>query len=240
MYEERIYRGWIKDNDLVEMQVIVKETDLLVKAERDLSVNVIDLIIKFRSQIEEYVAKDPKFEPTLNPYKVKGKASSIVKEMAEASSLVGVGPFASVAGAIAEYVGKSLSKYSQQIIVENGGDIFIKSSKNRVVGIYAGSSSFNRRVALEIKANETPMGICTSSGTVGHSLSFGNADAVVVLSKSTILADAAATCIGNLVKSKADILKGIKFTQKIKGLRGVVIIKDDKIGIWGKVKICQI
>ncbi|MCD6093671.1 MAG: UPF0280 family protein [Candidatus Omnitrophica bacterium] len=237
---KNLYRDWIKSSDLIGFQVTVKETELFVKAERDLSVEAVNSIVEFRGQIEEYIAKDSEFKTALKPYSVSDRAPLIVKEMAKVSSSVGVGPFASVAGAIAEYVGKDLLKHSRQIIVENGGDIFIKSAKNRVVGIYAGSSSFNRRVGLEIKAEETPLGICTSSGTIGHSLSFGKADAVVVLSKSTLLADASATCIGNLIKKKTDIPQGIRFAQKINGLKGVVIIKDDKMGIWGEVKICQI
>ena len=225
MYKERRYRDWVRDNDLVGFQAIVKETDLFIKAERDLSVEATNSIRTFRRQIEEYVRIDPKFQTSLKPYVVNGKSPSIARKMSKASALVGVGPFASVAGAISEYTGKDLLKYTKDIIVENGGDIFIKSSKDRVIGIYSGSSSFNRRIALDIKASDTPIGICTSSGTIGHSLSFGKADAVVVLSKSTLLADAAATSIGNIIKRKADISKGIKFAQKVKGIRGVVIIK---------------
>jgi len=240
MYEERRYRDWARDNDLVGFQAIIKETDLFIKAERDLSVEATNSIRTFRRQIEEYVRIDPKFQTSLKPYVVNGKSPSIARKMSKASALVGVGPFASVAGAISEYVGKDLLKYTKDIIIENGGDIFIKSSKDRAIGIYSGSSSFNRRIALDIKASDTPIGICTSSGTIGHSLSFGKADAVVVLSKSTLLADAAATSIGNIIKRKADISKGIKFAQKVKGIRGVVIIKDDKLGVWGKIKMCSI
>lgn len=240
MYEERIYRDWVKNDDLVGFQAAVRETDLFIKAERDLSVEAVNSIKKFRDQIEKYIATNSEFKTTLKPYKVNGNSPSIVKEMSQYSASVGVGPFASVAGAIAEYVAKDLFKYSSDIVIENGGDIFIRSSKDRRIGIYAGSSRFNKKIALEIKAKETPLGICTSAGTVGHSLSFGKADAVVALSKSTLLADAAATRIGNIIKTKADIPKGIRFAQKVKGLRGVLIIKDDKIGLWGKVKIARI
>jgi len=238
VYEERIYRHWVNSKDLVGFQVTVKETDLFILAERDLSNETSNSIKKFRDEIEKYIARDPEFQTTLKPHKVKSNAPPIIKDMARAGDLAQVGPFASVAGAIAEYVGKSLLKHSPQVIIENGGDIFIRSSKDRIVGVYAGSSSFNKKIALEIKASDTPMGICTSSGTVGHSLSFGKADAVVVLSKSTPLADAAATRIGNFITKKTDIPRGIELAQGIKGLRGVVIIKDDKMGAWGKVKIC--
>jgi ApbE superfamily uncharacterized protein (UPF0280 family) len=160
--------------------------------------------------------------------------------MAESAAKVGVGPMASVAGAIAELVGIELSAFSPEIIIENGGDIYLKSQVKRIIGIYAGDSPLSGNIALEIESNNTPLGICTSSGTVGHSLSFGEADAVVVLSRSAILADAAATAIGNLIVRLEDIPKGIEFAQNIKELNGVIIIKDDRIGMWGEVKLCEI
>jgi len=159
--------------------------------------------------------------------------------MAEAAQKAGVGPMASVAGAMAEFVGNELLAFSPEIIVENGGDIYLKSLKKRIVGIYAGKSPLNGKIGLEINGQDTPLGICTSSGTVGHSLSYGKADAVIVLSKSATLADAAATAVGNLINQPADIASGIEFAKGIKGLEGVLIIKDDKIGLWGEVRICQ-
>ena len=146
---------------------------------------------------------------------------------------------ASVAGAITEFVGTELLAFSPEVIVENGGDIFLKSLEKRIIGIYAGKSPLTGKIGLEIDGEDTPLGICTSSGTVGHSLSFGKADAVVALSKSATLADAAATAIGNLILQPDDIPSGIEFAQGIEGLKGLLIIKDDKIGLWGKVKICQ-
>lgn len=240
MYEERKYRDWNKNDDLVGFQALVKETDLLIKAERDLSLEAIDSINDIRDEIEGHIAKDPNFQTTLEPYIVNGKSPVIIKEMSKASAQVGVGPFAAVAGAISEYVGKELLKYSQDVIIENGGDVFVKSSKDRIIGIYAGKSRLNKQIGLEIQAKDTPLGICTSAGTVGHSLSFGKADAVTVLSKLTLLADAAATAIGNIIQTKEDISKGISFAKKIKGILGVVIVKDDKLGVWGEVKICKI
>ena len=147
---------------------------------------------------------------------------------------------AAVAGAIAEAVGKDLLAYTPEVIVENGGDIFMKISQPRLVGVYAGESPFTGRIALEISPGEIPLGVCTSSGTVGHSLSFGAADAVVVLSHSTALADAAATAIGNRVRTADDIDVAIEQAQAIAGMVGVVIIKDDRIGMWGDVKLVSL
>jgi ApbE superfamily uncharacterized protein (UPF0280 family) len=126
---------------------------------------------------------------------------------------------------------------SSEIIVENGGDIFLKASSKRTVAIYAGDSIFTQQIAMEIEPEETPLGICTSSGTVGHSLSFGKADAVVIYSPSAILADAAATAACNLVKNHSDIEKAIDFARSINGVRGVAIIFGDKLGIWGKIRL---
>jgi ApbE superfamily uncharacterized protein (UPF0280 family) len=121
--------------------------------------------------------------------------------------------------------------------VENGGDIYLKSLKQRLIGIYAGKSPLTGRVGLEIEGKDTPLGVCTSSGTVGHSLSYGQADAVIVLSPSTALADAAATAIGNHIHQPSDIPGGIEFARSVGGLKGVVIIQGEQVGVWGKVKL---
>ncbi len=148
-----------------------------------------------------------------------------------------VGPMAAVAGAIAEFVGRDLLPFSSNIIVGNGGDIFIMTDKKRSIKIYAGNSPLSGKIGLEIEPDETPLGICVSSGTFGHSFSFGKADAVLVLSHSASLADACATAIANIIKCTADIPKGINFAKEIKGIRGIAIIVDDKLKTWGRVKI---
>jgi len=219
---------------------MVKQTDLYVRASSNLHRKALRLVNKYRSILESYIADEPSFLISLKPVDAVSDAPLIVKAMAEAARKAGVGPMAAVAGAIAEFVGNGLLEFSPEIIVENGGDIFMKSLKDRVVGVFAGDSPFTGRIGLEIKAADTPMGICTSSGTVGHSLSFGKADSVIVLSKSTPLADAAATALGNLITSREDIQRGIDFAQGIAGLKAVVIIKGEDIGLWGDVRIKQV
>ncbi len=237
MYQPQSYRHWIKDSDLVSFNVVVKQTDLYIRAHRNLKEKALKFTLKHRASLEKYIQHRPLFLTTLEPYQTEKDAPAIVKEMTRASQLAGVGPMAAVAGAIAEAVGKDLLPFSPEIIVENGGDIFLKILKKRLVGIYAGQSPFTGKIALEIKPEETPSGICTSSASIGHSLSLGSADAVIALSPSTPLADAIATAIGNVVKDAEDIPKAIEKAQRIEGLHGIVIIKDDKIAICGKVKI---
>jgi uncharacterized protein len=237
MYAARFYRHWIKDSGLVSFNVVVAQTDLYIRSCRNLKHKALDSVLKHRRSLEAYIERHPLFMTTLEPYQAEAEAPAIVKEMARVSRLTGVGPMAAVAGAIAEAVGRDLLAFSPEVIVENGGDIFMKISKNRLVGIYAGQSSFTEKIALEIMPGETPLGIGTSSGTVGHSLSLGSADATIVLSSSAALADAAATALGNMVKEADEIPKAIGEAQGIEGLRGVVIIVGDKMGIWGMVRI---
>jgi ApbE superfamily uncharacterized protein (UPF0280 family) len=240
MYQPRSYRHWVKGNDLVAFSVTVKETDLYIRAQSDLKQKAHELVQKYRHILEEYIKGHPSFLTSLEPVTVAENAPKIVREMAEAARKAGVGPMAAVAGAIAEAVGSGLLELSPEVIVENGGDIYIKSLNKRLIGIYAGSSPLTGRVGLEIDGKDTPIGICTSSGTVGHSLSLGKADAVIVLSSSTALADAAATAIGNRILKPQDIPGGIEFARSIKGLKGVIIIQGEQVGLWGEVKLRQI
>ncbi|MFP4641125.1 MAG: UPF0280 family protein [Chloroflexota bacterium] len=239
MYEPRTYRHWVKDTDLHSFSVAVEETDLSIRARRNLRRKALRSILKHRSSIEGYINRHPSFAAALEPLPAYDDAPQIVREMSEASSAAGLGPMASVAGAMAEHVGRDLLDFSPEVIVENGGDIFLKITKVRRVGIYAGESPLTGKVALEVRPEETPLGICTSSGTVGHSLSLGTADAVIVLSRSAPLADAAATAIGNMVKDIEDISNGIESAKRIDGLVGVVIIKGGRMGMWGGVRIVK-
>jgi len=239
MYQPRTYRHWVKDKDLVSFNVVVKETDLYIRAQTNLKRKALKLVLKYRDALERYTERHPSFLTSLEPVAVGDDAPRIVTEMAEAARKATVGPMASVAGAIAEFVGSQLLAFSPEIIVENGGDIYLNSLGKRLIGIYAGKSPLTGKLGLEINGQDTPMGICTSSGTVGHSLSYGKADAVIVLSKSAALADAAATAIGNMIIQPSDIPGGIEFAQSIDGLKGVIIIWDDKVGLWGEVKLCQ-
>ena len=239
MYEPRTYRHWVKGKDLISFNVVVKETDLYIRTTTNLKRKAYKLVTKYRDAVERYIERYPAFLTSVEPLSAGDDAPPIVRSMLESAGKVGVGPMASVAGAIAEFVGNELLASSPEVIVENGGDIYLKSLRKRLIGIYAGKSPLTGKIGLEINGKDTPLGICTSSGTVGHSLSYGKADAVVVLAKSATLADAAATAIGNLISEPGDIPSGIEFAKGIEGLKGMIIIKDDKVGFWGEIKICQ-
>ena len=236
-YQERAYRNYVRADHLVKFEVIEKETDLLILAESNLFDKAMASVLKYREEIEKYIGLDPQFLKSFSPIRLRSPYTPIVKDMVMATKKAHVGPMAAVAGAIAEFVGRDLLAYSNEVIVENGGDIFLKINQTRKVGIYAGASPFSEKIALEVDPRPTPFSVCTSSGTVGHSFSFGKADAVVVIAPSASLADATATAIGNVVKEAADIEQGLKQAKKIKGLDGVLIIKDDQLGALGRIKI---
>lgn len=160
--------------------------------------------------------------------------------MIKAGNRAGVGPMAAVAGVLAEETGKFLGTFSPEVIVENGGDIFIHVTEPVRVGIYAGSSPLCGRLALDIDPALTPLGVCTSSGTVGPSISMGRADAAVALSHSTPLADAAATALGNLVKTPADLEKALEFARATEGIIGALVICGEKIAAWGEIQLKRI
>ena len=236
-FRERTYRNKISRGRLFNFQIQFLESDLWISASRDLSSTALDLVYHYRHIITGYIESHPNFLTSFIPLKFDPLAPPIIRDMLSASNFVGVGPMASVAGAIAQYVGDELALHSNEVIVENGGDIFIKSQENIRIAIFAGSSPLSENVFLKISSEKTPLGVCTSSGTVGHSVSLGLADAVCVISKSAILADAAATAIGNSVKSSNDIKKALESGLKIEGVLGLVIVVGDKLGVLGDVEL---
>jgi len=239
LYNERRYRHHVSTGHLVSFNIKIKETDLLVRAESDLKDAVSEYVFKYRGYIETYLAHNAHFRSSLVPLPDDSFAPSIIRDMLSASRVTGVGPMASVAGALSQWVGNDLFKKSHTVIIENGGDIFMRAGKDAIfhVAVFAGESPFSENIFLKIRGEDTPMGVCTSSGTVGGSLSFGKADAVSVLSKSATLADAAATALGNLIQTPSDIQKAIDVGKNIQGIEGIVIIVKDRMGMWGNVEL---
>jgi len=240
-YQRRFYRDWVKDKSLYVTQVIAKETDIRITTNKAADKAFVEERIRsYRWDIERYIDKDHRFLTSLKPLPVELNASLIIKEMAAESGKAGVGPMSTVSGAICEFLGRDLLKKGyKDVIIENGGDIFLKTRKTRLIGIYSGRSKLWDNLCLKVKPKDTPLGICTSSGTIGHSLSFGQADSVVILSKSTSLADAVATATCNRVNSKQDLQKALDFARKIKGILGVVIILKNDLISWGNVEFSR-
>ncbi len=244
-YRERVYRAIPDPGELVSSYARIKDTDLHILADREVSDQAQELALQFRLQIEKYIEKYPVFARSLSPLPPDALAPPIVKEMLAAGSSAGVGPMAAVAGVIAEYVGKGLLRQGcLEVMVENGGDIYIDRRRDCTVAIFAGQSPLSLRVGVKLTKESLPLAVCTSSGTVGHSLSFGLADSVTVIAGSTALADAAATRLGNEIgrSSGGDggIKRALEKSREIPGVLGVVAICGEKIGAVGDVELVGI
>jgi uncharacterized protein len=234
------YRKLIKSKDLIVQEIKLEESNILVYSEKPVKQLAKKYLKEARDQIISFIKQHPEFETSFQPLEADKKAGRLVKTIFKASKSAGVGPMASIAGAIAEYVGNKLLSSSTEIIVENGGDIFLKSSKERVIGVFAGKSPLSQKIGIKIPPSSKSCGICTSSGTVGHSFSYGIADAVVIISSSCPYADAWATKIANLIKKDSDIKKVLKIIRKNKRLSGALIIKGSKLAVTGKVIVKNI
>ncbi len=237
-YHVRNYRHAVESPGLSVTEVRVRETDLFIASDNPKAYDIaLRSVLKYRTYLEEYIKTRPEFLTSLEPLADDAMAPSIVAAMIRASRYAGVGPMAAVAGAIAEFVGSDLLQTCSEVLVENGGDIFLSRSRDVSIGVFAGESPLSRKLTLRVRAEQMPVGVCTSSATVGHSLSLGRADAVCVLSKSTALADAAATAVGNRVNSEKEIRPAIEFGSGLKGVEGILIIIGAKMGAWGSVEL---
>ncbi len=236
---QRFYRlshhsktGW------VSFQVKYRETDLWIRARQDLEKEAAASVLTCRRQLEHYISYHPDFLHSMKPLPNDPAAPKLVRRMLKAARKANVGPMASVAGAIAEWVAHGLKDFTNAVVVENGGDCYLDLQEDAIVGVYIEPNSpFHGKVALRFTAEQFPLSICTSSGTIGHSLSFGTADAVSVISKNGALADAAATALGNVIQRPADITEALEKASLIPSIDGVLIIVKDKMAIWGKLEL---
>ncbi len=200
----------------------------------------IDLIIREikiqRRLLENYIDRHPAFGSALCPLDLLTGAPDIAVRMHSASVLTGVGPLAAVAGAAAQVAAEAATAAGAvEAIVENGGDIFLCSIEKVVVGLYAGNNALSKKLAFEVQPEEMPVAVCSSSGRMGHSFSLGSCDLATVVSGDGALADAAATLACNLVHKPEDIPEALDRVSSIKGIRGLLIVKGEKVGLAGNL-----
>ncbi|MCA1795333.1 MAG: UPF0280 family protein [Desulfobacteraceae bacterium] len=245
MFENRfenrtIYRQQHRKKGLTSFEITVQETNLHIQAQTDLSGRAVQAVQHCRQQIEAHIRQYPTFADALVPVPVPDTAPRVIQEMARAAEMTKVGPMAAVAGAVARACGQHLLHWSSEVIVENGGDIFVCSKTDTVFTIFAGTSPLSLTTGIQVPRQDSAFGVCTSSGTFGHSKSFGKADAVMVMAPSCLLADAAATALANRVRTGDDIPKTLDVGKAIPGIQGLVIILGSRIGLWGNLKLVRL
>lgn len=217
-----------------------KETDLWIGIDpasykKQMEQAAYSKVKELRRSLEHYLLGDPVFGKTFDPHQPQPNAPKIVTCMAHAATIAEVGPMASVAGAFAEAVGRYLMEEFdiRELVAENGGDVFLKVEKPIILSVYAGNSVLSEKIAIEVPATESPLGVCTSSGTVGPSISLGKADAAMIICRDTALADAFATAFANRVQTKEDVQQVIRLVDRFPQILSAVIICRDQIGIKG-------
>ncbi|MFA9392304.1 MAG: UPF0280 family protein [Prolixibacteraceae bacterium] len=239
--EPRWYRNGMGEGRFISFVVTYKDSDLWIGVDKDsYDPGMKDFaqakLTELRTELEGYILNHSEFATSFSPFDVQEFAPDMAIDMAQAGKFAGTGPMASVAGAFSEYLGNTIQQkfIVNELLIENGGDIYAKLNQDLILAVYAGRSALSGKVGIEIPAEETPLGICTSAGTVGPSVSFGKADAVMVVCKSTLLADAFATAIGNRVKQASDIDVELKMTEQHPQILSVLIICGGAVGIRGK------
>lgn len=198
-------------------------------------------LIYLRKSIEDYIQQNFFFGHSFEPVDVDDCAPEIVRLMSHSSKIAGVGPMASVAGSISELLArKTISLGCCSGAIDNGGDIALFGDREFKIKIYASKSNFSNKYAVNIPkiGRNKILGICTSSASVGHSISFGESDATTVIAESPAAADAFATALGNIA-NKDNIETVIEKAKKIREIKGVCIIAKDKMGLWN-VKLSEI
>lgn len=243
-YESRSYRGHFSTDGRRWFCAKYKETDLWIGVDigsysPSMKDEVLGIIIRLRTLMDAYLLIDPGYKESLVPYKPQSAAPLIFHEMAKVCHRTDIGPMSAVAGALAKYVAVELKKVYpyKEIIVENGGDIYAEAYFDMDIAVFAGQSPLSEKVGLHIPSSVFPLGICTSSGTVGPSFSMGKADAAMIVCKDVLLADSYATAVANRVKTIDDVPSVIDFVSTRSDILGAIIIKDDKMAVCGDFEL---
>jgi ApbE superfamily uncharacterized protein (UPF0280 family) len=218
-------------------QVMVEETDLRVTCAEDLSLPMLELVTALRGQIKAWIQVQPEFRTSLVPVPVPTGAPEIVRRMAAGAEPAGVGPFAAVAGTVAHMVAESFAAHSPDLIVENGGDIFIYSRRERIVGLLPDPRG--EPIGVRIRPEDCPVSLCASSAYIGHSLSLGKGDLAVVRAADGALADACATMLCNMLREAGDVERAARRAESLRkiGVQGVFLQCAGRIGIWGNMEL---
>ena len=222
------------------MEINIAETH--IRLQTDIMNHDLESYIRsIRADLSSHIASNPDFLHSFTPLKSDDEnLPQIVSMMYESSNLCNVGPMACVAGTISEMALDYLMDLgSKKSIVENGGDIALVNDRTVLCGIYSGNDILGNDIAFKITKRKSPLGICTSSGKIGHSISLGAADSVTVISESSSLADGLATRIANDVKgadSEDNVVNAAETAEEFRELfDGALIICSNNVATVGRL-----
>ena len=196
-----------------------------------------DAVFDARAIIEAKINRDPFFGTTYDPYEASKNDEPLIKRMCHASVSAGVGPMAAVAGAVAAYALERIYGLGCRFAVfDNGGDIAMCADRDVLIGIYQDDLRFSE-LALLIRASGGMRGICSSSGRIGPSVSFGISGITTVFADDPILADACATAVANNVKdaTRESLAEAAESINKMDGAKGCLILCGGIMASCGEV-----
>lgn len=242
--EPRWYREQMNSKRFKPFTVKYLETDLWIGIDENSYLHSIkkfclEKIRLYRQQLDNYILINKYFKTSFVPLPFDPSAPEIARDMMLKSQNSSVGPMACVAGAFSDFLGREIIENFNpaELIIENGGDVFILSREDMKVAVYAGKSPLSGKIGINIPSEYTPLGVCTSSATVGPSVSLGKTDATMVVCSSAALADGYASFFGNQVSSPSDIDKVINSAKNVPKIISAIIVCQDKFGICGKLKL---
>ena len=241
-YVDRRYRSRM-GRDAVVFTVSHRESDLWIAVDRGdatlMAAHTEQFLHELRGQLDRYLDCDPDYRCALAPYLPQRDAPPLLHEMAVAAATAGIGPMSAVAGAFARETGRMLRREFGigEVVVENGGDIYADVHRPLDVALFAGESPLSERVGLHIPCGDGPLGICTSSGTVGPSLSFGCADAVMIVCRDVLLADSYATAWANRIRSEEDAGPVVERACDVPEILGAMAVKGERMAVGGRFEL---
>lgn len=202
------YRSLLSQNDMVRFSLCWKYSDIVISIDKENWHDAIPYLALMAlkhaySNLETY--RHPEWFSSYKPIDAYPNAPLLLKRMSEAAHSADVGPMAAVAGAIADLLLETLSNaYTFSFCsIENGGDCAIVSTRATYVALASESARFQGFLTLELPPGH--WGVATSSGTVGHSINFGQADTCTIVASSGALADAWATRCSNAIHDKSTL-----------------------------------
>jgi len=222
-------------SEFVLAKVEIEETAATIAAERRYVGLAVEAIKRTRNEIERQIRRDDFFLTTLEPYEPDKEAGRVIERMCTASRAATVGPMATVAGTIAqEALEAMIAEGCAHGWVDNGGDVAIMLENPATMEIFSEPGS-DSAAALDLEPTNGIIGICTSSGKLGHSISFGNSDAAVAIAKDALLADALATAIGNRVKDIDSLSNCFDDLKEVSGFIGGLAMIGGSVAMCGKM-----
>ncbi len=222
IYERKSYRNRIPLAHSVTFEIEVRETNLAIQAQSDLTAKAKDSVFRYRYQIEEYLRQHPAFREAEAPIQTYASAPEIARYCDLASRLTNIAPMLCMSGAIADFVGRDLVGDSQNIIVSSGGDSFIRSSIPLEIYLYAQGSPLHERLVLSLPLLKKTFGLGTFVPKKGI-------NAITVLSRSASWASAYATDMGLRLAAGENLNSVLDRAQNYVDVGGIIVVSGSRI-----------